>query len=72
MGISQAWWRNRASADVRAQRTRYSLVLSLRSDDGEVDLYIPISNMIEADIGVEAIVIPTRTRTPFERYSRGH
>ena len=54
------WWRNRASADVRAQRTRYSLVLSLRSDDNEVDLHTPISNIIEAGIGVEATVIPTR------------
>ena len=54
------WWYNRANADVRAQRTRYSLVLSLRSDDSEVDLHTPISNMIEAEIGVEAIVIPTR------------
>ena len=54
------WWRNRASADVRAQRTRYSLVISLRSDDNEVDLHTPISNMIEADTGVEAIAIPAR------------
>ena len=54
------WWYNRANAGVRAQKTRYSLVLSLRSDDSEVDLHTPISNMIEADIGVEAIVIPTR------------
>ena len=54
------WWRNRASADVRVQRTRYSLVVSLRSDDNEVDLHTPISNMIEADVGVEAIVIPAR------------
>ncbi len=54
------WWRNRANADVRAQRTRYSLVLSLRSDDSEVDLHTPVSNMIEADIGVEAIVVQAR------------
>ena len=54
------WWYNRANAGVRAQKTRYSLVFSLRSDDTEVDLHTPISNMIEAEIGVEAIVIPTR------------
>ena len=55
------WWYNRAKADVRAQRTRYSLVLSLRSDDSEVDLHTPISNMIKADLGVETIVVPARS-----------
>ncbi len=54
------WWNNRAKADVRAQRTRYSLVLSLRSDDSEVDLHTPISNMVETDIRAENIVIPER------------
>ena len=54
------WWYNRANADVRAQKTRYSLVLSLRADDSEVDLHTPVSNMIEAELGVEAVVIPTR------------
>ena len=38
---------------------RYSLILSLRSQDSEIDLYTPISTMIEAEVGVEAIVIPT-------------
>jgi len=54
------WWNNRASADVRGQKTRYSLVLSLRSRESEVDLYTPVSTMVEAEIGVESIVIPTR------------
>ena len=52
------WWYNRANAEVRAQKTR-TRSLSLRSDENEVDLHTPISNMIETDIGV-AIVIPTR------------
>jgi len=55
------WWYNRASSDVRGRKARYSLVLSLRSKDTEVDLYTPISTAIEADIGVEAIVIPARS-----------
>ena len=54
------WWNNRAKAGVRAQRTRYSLVLSLRSDDSEVDLHTPISNMVETDVRAENIVIPAR------------
>ena len=53
------WWKDRAKADVRCRKARYSLVLSLRSQDSEIDLYTPISTMIEAEVGVEAIVIPT-------------
>ena len=54
------WWKERAKADVRGQKARYSLVLSLRSEDSEIDLYTPVSTMIEAEIGVESVVIPTR------------
>ena len=53
------WWKERAKAEVRRQKARYSLVLSLRSDDSEIDLYTPVSTMIEAEIGIESIVIPT-------------
>ena len=53
------WWKERAKADVRAQKARYSLVLSLRSEDSEIDLHTPISTMIEAEVEVESIVIPT-------------
>ena len=53
------WWKERAKADVRGQKARYSLVLSLRSEDNEIDLYTPVSAMIDADVGVESIVIPT-------------
>lgn len=53
------WWKERAKADVRGQKARYSLVLSLRCEDSEIDLYTPVSIMIETDIGVESIVIPT-------------
>ena len=54
------WWKDRANADVRAQKARYSLVLSLRCENSEVDLYTPVSNIIEAEIGIESIDIPTR------------
>ena len=53
------WWKDRAKADVRGRKARYSLILSLRSQDSEIDLYTPISTMIEAEVGVEVIVIPT-------------
>ena len=55
------WWNNRANADTRGQKARYSLVISLRSQDTDVDLYTPISTMIETEIGVEAIAIPAGT-----------
>ena len=51
------WWNNRANADVRAQKARYSLVLSLRSEDSDVDLYTPIASMIRAETEVEQIAI---------------
>ena len=54
------WWNNRAKAAVRAQKARYSLVVSLRSQNSEVDLYTPISNLVEAEIASETVVIPTR------------
>ncbi|MDE0211970.1 MAG: S8 family peptidase [Boseongicola sp.] len=54
------WWKDRASADVRAQKARYSLVLSLRCEDSEIDLYTPISTIIDAKIGIDSIIIPTR------------
>ena len=53
------WWKERAKAKVRGQKARYSLVLSLRSEASEIDLYTPVSTMIEAEIGIESIVIPT-------------
>ena len=56
------WWNNRAKAQIRGQKARYSLVVSLRSRDADVDLYTPVSIMMETGIGVEAIVVPTGTR----------
>ena len=55
------WWNDRAKAQVRGQKARYSLVVSLRSQDTDVDLYTPISVMMETGIGVETVVIPAGT-----------
>ena len=55
------WWNDRAKAQVRGQKARYSLVVSLRSPDTDVDLYTPISVMMETGIGVETIVVPAGT-----------
>ena len=51
------WWKDRAKADVRGQKARYSLVLSLRCEDSEIDLYTPVSTMIEVEDQIEAIAI---------------
>ena len=55
------WWNDRAAAAVREQKARYSLVLSLRCEDSEVDLYTPVSAMIETRADIQAITIPTGT-----------
>lgn len=55
------WWKDRAKADVRGQKARYSLVLSLRCEDSEIDLHTPVSAMIESGVDIEANAIPTVT-----------
>ena len=51
----------RLAARLVARFPDYSLVVSLRSHDTDVDLYTPISVMMETGIGVEAIVVPAKT-----------
>ena len=53
------WWNNRASAKIRGQSARYALVISLKSEDATIDLHTPITTLINLDIPVETIVIPT-------------
>ena len=55
------WWKNRAHAEIRGQLTRYALVISLKSDDAEIDLHTPISTRVRSSIPVETVVIPTRS-----------
>lgn len=37
------WWRNRASPDVCNQKTRYSLIVSVKTSNVGLDIYTPIS-----------------------------
>lgn len=46
------WWRNRSSVEVCNQKTRYALVVTLKSSDVEVDLY----TAVQTRIGVENTV----------------
>lgn len=52
------WWNNRASADTRGQKARYALILSLKTEDSEIDLHTPISALIERSVGIETISFP--------------
>jgi hypothetical protein len=47
------WWRNRADIATCERRTRYTLVLSLKTDNEEIDLYTPIDLAVSNDLGIE-------------------
>jgi hypothetical protein len=46
------WWRNRASKDYCNRRTRYALVITIKSPDVNVDLHTPIETAIAAGIEI--------------------
>ena len=52
------WWRERAALNRYNDTSRYALVLSLETDDTEIDLYTPISAQIEplTDIDIDILV----------------
>ncbi|MBZ9776941.1 S8 family peptidase [Mesorhizobium sp. CO1-1-8] len=41
------WWRSRAARDIVNRRTRYSLVVTLKASDVEVDLYTPVRTIVD-------------------------
>lgn len=47
------WWRNRASVDILNRKTRYALVLTLKTDDNQIDFHTPISTIINNKIDIE-------------------
>lgn len=47
------WWRNRASVDILTRKTRYALVMTLETDDAEVDFHTPISTIVNNRIDTE-------------------
>lgn len=47
------WWRDRASMDICTKQSRYSLVVTLSTEEAAVDLHTPISTIVEAAINVE-------------------
>lgn len=47
------WWKYRKHLKRENQKARYSLILSLESDDQEVDIYAQIQNMITPTIEIQ-------------------
>ncbi|MEL7043185.1 MAG: S8 family peptidase [Pseudomonadota bacterium] len=47
------WWRERKSLNRANSSSRYSLILTIETDDQEIDLYTPIEAMIEPMIGIQ-------------------
>ena len=50
------WWRNRASPEICNRKARYSLIVTIKTPDTNVDIYTPISVAIEiagGDIEIE-------------------
>jgi hypothetical protein len=41
------WWRKRASPEICNKKARYSLIVTIRTPDTNVDIYTPISTAIE-------------------------
>lgn len=46
------WWKNNKTRDRVGKPVRYSLVVSLKTDASEVDLYTPIANLLNVPIDV--------------------
>lgn len=55
---SKGWWRTRPAQERYSLPARYSLIVSIRTPETEVDLYTPIADMIASLVNT-AIVIDT-------------
>jgi hypothetical protein len=47
------WWRMRATKEICNKATRYALIVTLKSQDVDVDLYTPIQASIEPNVSIE-------------------
>lgn len=47
------WWRERKSLGRTDRKTRYSLVVTVETEDQAIDLYTPIEALVETLVGVE-------------------
>jgi len=50
------WWRQRAAKETVNKKTRYALVVTLKSPNVDIDLYTPITTFIETPVAVPILV----------------
>ena len=50
------WWRQRAAAAICNKQTRYSLIVSLKAKNVDLDIYTPIKAAVDVGIPVETVV----------------
>jgi hypothetical protein len=52
------WWRNRASADVCNRKSRYALIVTLKAQNADVDIYTPVRTSVglPVPVAIETIV----------------
>lgn len=53
---AKGWWRTRQAQERYSLPARYSLIVSIRTPETNVDLYTPIAQLIAAQVGVPVIV----------------
>lgn len=47
------WWKERRNPDICEQRARYALIVTLTAPEAEIDLYTPISVLIEQPVEID-------------------
>jgi hypothetical protein len=50
------WWRNRASREVCNRKTRYALVVTVKTQNLDIDIYTPISAAVLVPVSIETPV----------------
>ena len=50
------WWRNRASAKIVGNKSRYALIVTHKARNADIDIYTPIRTFIDVPVPVETDV----------------
>jgi hypothetical protein len=50
------WWRDRAGREHIEKKARYALIVSLKSQNVDIDLYTPIKTSAEIPVEIETWV----------------
>lgn len=53
---SKGWWRTRPALERYNLPARYSLIISIRTPETDVDLYTPIADMIAAPVNISTVI----------------